>query len=270
MHFTVAGQDTYAYTGAKPFDAAKPSVVFVHGAGLDHCVWILQSRWFAHHGYNAIAVDLPGHGRSAGTTLADIPAMGAWVLECMSALAVERAAVVGHSMGSLVALEAAAQAAERVAVAGLLGIAVPMPVSDPLLDAARDNDHAAIDMVTLWGHGFGAQIGGNTAPGMWMTGAGMRLLERGAPGLLHNDLKACNDYTGGLEAAPKVTCPALVLLGAQDIMASPRAIGPLMDALPHARLKQLDPCGHMLMAEQPDAVLDALSEAISPVLPGTS
>jgi pimeloyl-ACP methyl ester carboxylesterase len=196
--------------------------------------------------------------------------MGAWVLECMSALEIARAAVVGHSMGALVTLETAAQAPDRVAAVGLVGIATPMPVSDALLDAARNNDHAAIDMITLWGHGFGAQIGGNTAPGMWMTGSGVRLLERGAPGVLYNDLNACNEYVLGVEHAAKVTCPALVLLGAQDIMASPRAIGPLMKALPDAQLLQLDPCGHMLMAEQPDAVLDALAGCMRAAYPSAS
>ena len=263
MHFDVDETPAYAYTGARPFDPTKPGVMFVHGAGLDHTVWILQSRWFAHHGYNVLAVDLPGHGRSAGEPPGDIEAMAGWVLRCLDALALERTSVVGHSMGALIALELAASAPARIDSAALLGISVPMPVSAALLDAARDGDHAAIDMITLWGHGFGAQIGGNTAPGMWMTGSGTRLLERGRAGVLHADLDACNRYDRGIERAADVTCPALVLLGRQDVMASPRAIGPLMDALPDAELRELDPCGHMLMSEQPDAVLDALAAHVA-------
>lgn len=259
MLITVDGQQTYAYTGARDLDPAQPAVLFVHGAGLDHSVWILQSRWFAHHGFNAVALDLPGHGRSRGTPPPDVPAMGAWLVACMDALGMERACLAGHSMGALAVLEAAAQAPGRIAAAALLGVAVPMPVSPALLDAARADDHAAIDMITLWGHAHAAQVGGNTAPGMWMTGAAVRLLERAAPGLLHNDLSACNAYDGGLQAAARVTAPVLVLLGRQDVMASPRNVGPLMDALTHASLVQLDGCGHMMMAEQPDAVLDALA-----------
>ena len=189
-------------------------------------MWILQSRWFAHHGYNAVAIDLPGHGRSAGAPLGSIEAMAQWLGECMTALAIERASIVGHSMGALVTLAAAGTLAQRVDFAALLGISVPMPVSDALLSAARDAPADARTMITLWGHGYAAQIGGNRAPGMWMTGSAMRLLERGAPGLLHNDLDACNRYQAGLEHAARVRCPVLVLLGRQDIMASPRAIGP--------------------------------------------
>ncbi len=262
MQFQVAEHSTYAYTGARAFDPDLPSVVFVHGAGLDHTVWILQSRWFAHHGYNALAVDLPGHGRSAGTPPASIEDAGRWVVDCIDALGLPRAAVVGHSMGALVTLEAAAAAPQRVVFAGLLGIAVPMPVSDALLTAARDDLPAACRMITLWGHGFPAQVGGNQAPGMWMTSSALRLLARSRPGVLHNDLNACNAYLTGLERASKVACPALVLLGRQDVMASPRGVRPLMEALPDARLLELDPCGHMMMAEQPDAVLDALAQAM--------
>lgn len=266
MEFDVNGERTYAYTGAHAFDAALPSVLFVHGAGLDHTVWILQSRWFAHHGYNAIAVDLPGHGRSAGTPPASIEDMAAWLWRCVDALGIERICLVGHSMGALVTLAASGARPERVDFAALLGIAVPMPVSDALLSAAREHPHDAHAMITLWGHGFAAQMGGNRAPGMWMTGSAMRLLARGAPGLLHDDLAACNRYGAGLEHAAHVRCPVLLVLGRQDIMASPRAIGPLRDALAHARVVELDRCGHMILAEQPDQVLDALAQDVTQAL----
>lgn len=262
MEFEVNGQRTYAYTGARAFDPALQSVLFVHGAGLDHTVWILQSRWFAHHGYNAIAIDLPGHGRSAGTPPASIEDMAAWLTQCLDALAIDRACLVGHSMGALAVLATAAAIRERVDFAALLGIAVPMPVSDALLAAARDRPLDAHAMITLWGHGFAAQLGGNTAPGMWMTGTAMRLLARGAAGLLHDDLAACNRYSAGLEHAARVRCPVLLMLGRQDIMASPRGIGPLRGALAHATVVELDRCGHMLMAEQPDQVLDALARGV--------
>jgi pimeloyl-ACP methyl ester carboxylesterase len=265
MQFDVNASSTYAYTGARAFDPSLPSVLFVHGAGLDHTVWILQSRWFAHHGYNAIAVDLPGHGRSAGSAPASIEAMAAWLWHCVDALGIERACLVGHSMGALVTLAASAAQPERVDFAALLGIAVPMPVSDALLAAAREHPHDAHTMITLWGHGFAAQLGGNRAPGMWMTGSAMRLLARGTAGLLHNDLAACNRYDAGLEHAAHVRCPVLLLLGRQDIMASPRAIGPLRAALAHAQLLELDRCGHMMMAEQPDQVLDALAHGVAQV-----
>jgi pimeloyl-ACP methyl ester carboxylesterase len=266
MEITVRGASTYAYTGARDFDAAKPSMVFVHGAGLDHTVWIQQSRWFAHHGYNALALDLPGHGRSQGALITSIEEMAGWLLECLDTLQLERPAVAGHSMGALVALHAAGTAADRFAFAGLLGIAVPMQVSDELLNAAREQPADAHRMITGWGHGFNAQLGRNPAPGMWMTGSAIRLLQRAAPGALANDLSACNAYTGGMEAAKSARCPTLVLLGSEDIMASPRAAGAVVDALPDATRIDIARCGHMMMAEQPDQVLDALASSVSSAL----
>lgn len=250
----------FLYTGSREFSARQPCVLFVHGAGLDHTVWLLQSRYFAHHGWNALAVDLPGHGRSGAEPLPQIGAMADWLVRVMDALSVERMAVAGHSMGALVALEAAARHAERVEALALIGLAVPMAVAEPLLEAARANHHDAIDMITGWGHSAGARIGGNTAPGMWMTGAGMRLLERARPGVLYNDLNACNEYVTGIDAARRVRCPVLVLLGERDQMAPPRAAREVIEALPSPQVRTLPGCGHMHMAERPDAVLDSLVE----------
>lgn len=253
----VDGRATYLYTGSRAFDPALPSVVFVHGAGADHTVWLLQSRWFAHHGFNALAVDLPGHGRSQGRPLAGIGEMADWIARLLDSLDVKRAAVAGHSMGSLVALEFAARHPDRVRAAGLVGIAVPMAVADILLQAAEENRHEAIDMITQWGHGPGARIGGNPVPGMWMTGAAERLLERAAPGVLYSDLGACARYANGMSAAARTRCPTAVVLGTRDIMAPARVAEALAAAIPGSRVTRLE-AGHMLMAEAPDAVLDAL------------
>ncbi len=133
MKFDVAGREAYAYTGGRPFDPARPVVVFVHGAQHDHSVWILQSRYLAHHGYSVLAVDLPGHGRSAGPVLASVDAMGEWILALLAAAGADRASVVGHSMGSLIALEAAGRAPERIERVALIAAAFPMKVSDALL-----------------------------------------------------------------------------------------------------------------------------------------
>ena len=110
MKLTVQGREAYAYTGGKPFDPALPCVVFIHGAMCDHSVWTLLARWFAHHGHGVLAPDLPGHMRSAGPALASVEAMADWLLALLDEAGVARAALVGHSMGSLVALAAAARA----------------------------------------------------------------------------------------------------------------------------------------------------------------
>ena len=258
MQLTVAGHPTYAYTGNRPLEPAQPTVVFVHGAANDHSVWALQSRYFAWHGRNVLAVDLPAHGRSAGEPLGSVDAIADWLAALLDAAGVDRAALVGHSLGSLAALAAAARHADRVGAIALLGPAVPMTVSDALLDAAKAGDHLAYELINGWSFSAGKQLGGNPMPGIWMTGNALRLTERTRPGVLHADLAACNDYAGGLDAAAAVRCPALLILGARDLMAPPRNTDALVAALPDKKVVTLPGCGHALMAEQPDAVLDAL------------
>src|SRR5258705_13481025 len=109
MYLTVDDKKTYAYTANRAFDAKKPTVVFVHGAANDHSVWALQSRYFAYHGWNALAVDLPGHGKSEGKALDRIGDIADWGARVLDAAGAGTASLVGHSMGSLAALESAAR-----------------------------------------------------------------------------------------------------------------------------------------------------------------
>jgi len=259
MHVQIGGGGVYCYTGTRPIDPSRPTVVFVHGAANDHSVFALQSRYFAHHGRNVLAVDLPGHGRSAGAPLESVEAIADWLPDLLDATGVPEAALVGHSLGALVALEAASRFPSRISRIALLGPAVPMTVSEALLDAARADDHAAFELIAGWSHSAGKQLGGNPVPGMWMMGSALRLMERSRSGALHVDLRACNEYTNGIAAAAAVRCPALLIVGARDLMAPPRAAQGLVDALAEKRVVMLPDCGHAMMAEQPDAVLDALA-----------
>ena len=258
MRLDVAGREVYAYTGARALDPAQAAVVFVHGAGNDHSVWMLQSRYFAHHGRNALAIDLPGHGRSAGPAVVSVEAIADWIPALFDAAGIGAAVLVGHSMGALAALECAARHPDRIARVALLGPAVPMAVSDVLLDAAKRDDHVAFELITSWSYSAGKQLGGNALPGVWLTGNALRLLERMSPGVLYTDLVACNAYAGALAAAAKVRCPVLIVDGARDIMAPPKNVRALIGALREVRVVDLPECGHAIMAEQPDAVLDAL------------
>jgi pimeloyl-ACP methyl ester carboxylesterase len=254
VNFTVGGKAAFAYTAAHELDAAKPTVVFVHGAGLDHSSFGLQSRYFGYHGWNVLALDLPGHGRSDGPPIATIGGMADWVISALEKLGVEKAVLVGHSMGALIALDAAARHPQRVEKIALVGVAYPMKVTEPFLDAARRNDLAAFGMHTIWGHAAQVPLGSNPNPGMWMYGDNLARLRRLAPGVLHNDLKACNDYV--LSGA--VQCPVLFILGRRDVMTPPRAAQALLDKLPNASVEIAELSGHGLMGEAPDATLDAL------------
>lgn len=260
MRMQVDGQEAYAYTGGRPFDASLPTVAFVHGAQSDHSVWGLQSRYLAHHGFSVLAFDLPGHGRSGGSPLSSVEAIARWVLDALGAAGVERAHLVGHSMGSLVALEAAGLAPRRVASLALLGSAFPMRVSDALLTAARDDEPGAIGMVNAWSHSGLTHAPGCPGPGFSVLNQNLRLMQRQRPGTLRVDFSACNAYAGGLARAEQLGCPVLFVLGARDQMTPPKAARALIGAVPDARVVEVAHCGHALMAERPDAVLAALRE----------
>ena len=254
MNFTVEGKPAFAYTAAHELDAAKPTVVFVHGAGLAHSSFALQSRYFGYHGWNVLALDLPGHGRSEGPPLPSIGEMADWVVEVLNNLKIQKAVLVGHSMGSLIALAAAARHPQRVERIALIAVAYPMKVTEQFLDAARRNDLAAFDMHTIWGHAAQVPLGANPNPGMWMYGDNLARLRRLAPGVLHNDLKASNDFvfSGTLQ------CPVLFVLGKRDVMTPPRAAQALLDKLSNSKVEIAELSGHGLMGEVPDATLDAL------------
>ena len=260
--FDIDGRAAYCYTGGKAFDAALPSVVFIHGAQNDHSVWALQSRWFAHHGYGVLAVDLPGHGRSTGPALTSVEAMADWLLAVLGTAGVTRAMLVGHSMGSLIALEACRLAPERVRALALLGTTYPMKVSDALLATARDDEAAAIDMVNIWSHSAMTHRPSSPAPGFSVMGGAQRLMARmsaiNPTHLFHTDFAACNAYANGEAAAASVRCPTLFIFGKQDMMTPPRSTKQLTGAIAHGQVVQVD-AGHSLMSEQPDAVLDALA-----------
>src|SRR3954454_9012964 len=145
MQLSMNGIETFVATGGRDFDRAEPTLVLLHGAGFDHNVWALQSRWFAHHGFGVLAPDLPGHGRSSGTALPSIAAMADWTAALLRTAGVPTARLVGHSMGSLVALETAARHPAKVSSLALIATAVPVRVGPDLLKSAEANDHAAVD-----------------------------------------------------------------------------------------------------------------------------
>ena len=258
MQLSVNGTDIFVATGGKPFDPSLPAVVMIHGAGLDHSTWALHSRWFAHHGFSVLAPDLPGHGRSAGPALRSIADMADWTAALLDSALAAKAWLIGHSMGSLIALETAARHQAKVAALSLIGTAATMTVGPDLLKAAEANDNAAIDMVSIWGLGFKAELGGSLAPGLWMHGGAQSVLKHCAPGVLFSDLSACNSYQNAIAAAAGITVPTTLILGERDMMTPTKAGKALAAAIPHARTVIFSGAGHMIMAERPDELLAAL------------
>ena len=277
MNLTVDGPHgavpAYAYTGGKPFDPALPCVVFVHGALHDHSVWTLLARWCAHHGHGALAVDLPGHGRSAGPVLGTVQALGAWLVALLDAAGVQQpgqATLVGHSMGSLIALEAAAQAPDRIARLVMVGSAYPMKVSPALLETAAAAPQKAIAMVNALSISTLAAKPSFPGPGMWLHGANRALMRRTLAGahasgcavnLFHHDFSICDRYDQGLQATGRVSARVTMVLGSHDQMTPPKAARDIAAAL-KAHVVTLA-SGHSLPAEAPDALLQALRAALA-------
>ena len=226
MRSVVAGSDVYAYTGSRPLDAALPTVVFVHGAAqrpqrLGAAVALFRApRLQRARRRPARARPLGGRGAGVGRGARRLARATS-----LDAAGVARAALVGHSLGSLAALECAARhPGARVASSRC---SAPPRRCRSADDAARRREGATITSPTSSSPAgrtaAGKQLGGNQVPGMWMTGNALRLLERTQPGVLHADLVACNRVrAAGSPAAAKVRCPALAILGARDLMAPPK------------------------------------------------
>lgn len=258
MRIEINGNEVFYGTGSgTPSDAAN-TLIFVHGAGFDHTIWVMPARYFARHGWRVVALDLPGHGRSQGQALTSIAQMADWLAQVIDAVSPnQQASVVGHSMGSLVAMSLAARHANKVQKLALLGTSAPMPVADVLLNAALDNDQAAIDMTNTWSHSARGSLGSSQNPGVSNLHIGERLLQQAGAGVFHTDLAACNGFTA--DGLAEVKQPTLVIIGDEDKMTPPRAGLAVADQLPHVQQRRLAGCGHSMLSEQPNQVLDELA-----------
>ena len=258
MRIKVNGEEVYAATGGQDFDSTKPLVIFLHGAGFDHSAWALYTRWHSHHGFSVLAPDLPGHGQSGGKPLASVGELADWVAALIEASGAKQARLVGHSLGTLIAIETAARHPETITGLRLIATAAAMPVSEALLNAAKANSPDAIAMMTVWGFGYSAGLGGSLTPGGWMMGKGARILETMKPGVLFADLSASNAYDAS-EAAAKIEVPVTIVLGERDLMTPAKNGKALAALIPNARTVVLPGAGHMMLAERPDDVLKAIA-----------
>lgn len=264
MNFDVNGHNTYCYTGGKAFDAAKPTVIFIHGVLNDHSVWILQTRYLANHGWNVLALDLPGHCRSAGAPATTVEEAADFVIALLDAAGLPKAALVGHSFGSLVVLEAASRAPQRISQLVLVGTAFPMKVSPALLEASLYEPTKALAMVNIFSRSTLAPPPSALGPGTWVYGASMALGRRVLASnpqvnLFHTGFKACDSYSNGEAAMAQVQCPVLFILGSVDQMTPPKAAQSLVQKARHAQVVYL-PGGHHQMTETPETMLTALTE----------
>lgn len=264
MQLTVQGRAVFATTGGRPFDAARPAIVFLHGVAMDHTVWALQSRFLAHRGHAVLAPDLPGCGRSAGPHLDSIAALADWTVALLDAVGAPAALLVGHSMGGLIALETAARHSTRVRALALVATMAPMAVQADFMALARAGDHKALELMNDWSAGRRMHVGGQPQPGLWQIGAALRSTEQAPPGALAAGLAACAAYTGGPAAAAAIACPTTVILGERDQMTPLSRALPFARSIPGAEIRVLPGAGHMLPLERPDDVLDGLRRMAVP------
>jgi pimeloyl-ACP methyl ester carboxylesterase len=268
MYLQVNQHKTYCYTAGKAIDAAKPTVVFIHGVLNDHSVWILQSRYLANHGWNVLAVDLPGHCKSEGDAPASVEEAAAFIAALLDAASVKKAALIGHSWGSLIALEAASILGERITHLVLVGTAFPMKVSAALLDASLNEPMAALKMINVFSRSTLAAPPSALGPGTWVYGASLALGRRVLASntkvnVFHRGFKACDDYANGEVAIAQVSCPILFLLGADDQMTQAKAaqvmIGKAQSSGKNFKVSNLA-VGHHQMTEAPEQTLMAIKE----------
>jgi pimeloyl-ACP methyl ester carboxylesterase len=258
MIVTVDGVAAHASTGGVSITGDDPVVLLIHGAGMDSTVWQLQTRYLAYRDLRAVAVDLPGHGRSEGQALATVPEMADWVARFIAAADLGVVHLVGHSMGTFIALELASRHSALVASITLCGTATGMPVHPELLAAADNDVPAAAALMAAWGHAKPAHVGFNPTPGLWMVGGAQALVEHSRPGVLATDFRACMGYEGAVEAAAAVTCPATVVIGLGDKMTPPKSGRALASGLPGVRVVELADTGHSMMTEDPKAIKQAI------------
>ena len=271
MLISVLDHKTYCYTGGKPFDAAKPTLVFIHGVLNDHSVWILQTRYFAHHGFNVLAVDLPGHGKSEGSCPKTVEEAAEFVLSLLAAMKIENAALIGHSWGSLIALHAASLAPEIVSHLAMVGTAFPMKVSPALLDASLNEPMRAIEMVNTFSHSSLSPPPSALGPGTWLYGSSRALMRHvlasnTKENVFHIGFKACDSYEGAFEAINRLQATAdtaqsaiIFIVGKADQMTTPKAAQSLIDKCPKAKIVKVNG-GHAMMTEAPEETLQALKD----------
>ena len=268
MYLQVNGHKSYCYTAGKTFDAAKPAVVFIHGVLNDHSVWILQSRYLANHGWNVLAIDLPGHCKSGGVAPESVEDAATFIAALLDAAGVTKAALVGHSWGSLIALEAAANLKERITHLVLVGTAFPMVVSPALLASSLNDPMAALKMINVFSRSTLAAPPSALGPGTWVYGSSLALGRRVLASnpqvnVFHRGFKACDDYANGEVAMSEVTCPILFLLGSEDQMTQAKAAKLLIQkAKATGKNHQVIslPVGHHQMTEAPEATLMAIKD----------
>lgn len=249
----------YYHPSTKLTSKSKP-IIFVHGTGMDHTVWTLPIRHFTRKKIEVIAIDLPGHGKNIDKPLDSIKKISQYIFDFLDSKSIAECSIVGHSMGSLVALEMASSKPKRIKKISMIGTAFPMQVGEALLESAKQNSQMAIDILTFMGYSYTSRLGGNKIPGIWMTESTRRLMQKSKKGTIYRDLKACSEFSDGLSKAEKVEAKVQLILGSNDFLTPRTRAEDLIKHFNEPSVKEIENSGHSLMMEEPNRVLDYLQE----------
>jgi len=263
MFIDIDNKKFFASNGGRKFDSNKKCIIFIHGAGMDHTVWFQQSRFFANKGFSVISIDLQGHGKSEGEASDDVKYIANSISKVIDHLKIKEVAIVGHSLGALISIELAKIDTKIISELVLLGVCLPMNVSDELLTNAQSNNQDALNFITMWGHSNFSHLGQNIVPGIWLTGSSKKLLETSSKGVLFSDLMAVKNYKEDEKTLNKILCPTLIICGSEDMMTPLKNVVILEKNINKLSKIVLPNCGHMMMLEEPDIVRSEIASFLS-------
>ena len=244
MNFEIDKKQVFASTAGKDYDQAKQTVFLLHGSGLSHIVWSLTEQFLSNKDLNILSLDLPGHGNSDGPCLDSIEKIADWLENVFDKLKLKDLILVGHSQGCLEILEYSHKYKERLKKLVFIGGSNKMPVHPDLIELAQNGHSDAVKLMMKWGYeGSKKFIGGNPVEKIIQS-------PRDISEILAVDLKACNNYSNGSEAAKDIDFPSMLILGELDKMINLEAGKKFSNLIKNSTTHVIKGCGHMIMIEK--------------------
>ena len=244
MIFQLENKNIFASDSGQGLDKNKDTIVFLHGSGLSHIVWSLAEQFFSSKNFNVLSIDLPGHGNSDGPCLDSIEKIADWLEKVFVKLQLKNLILVGHSQGCLEILEYSSRYKERIKKLVFVGGSNKMPVHPDLIELAQNGHSDAVKLMMKWGYeGSKKFIGGNPVEKIIQS-------PRDISEILAVDLKACNNYSNGSEAAKAINLPSMLIYGELDKMVNLEAGKKFSNLIKNSTTHVIKGCGHMIMIEK--------------------
>jgi pimeloyl-ACP methyl ester carboxylesterase len=253
----VNGLKMACWASPHPWQAAKKTLVFIHGSGGDHTVWLHQYTRLKN-AFNIAALDLPGHGRSEGRGERDVAVYVEWVRQILAALAIEKPVLVGHSLGAAISLRYALTYGDKLAGIVPVGGGAAMPVNQLILEGLKTDPATVIAMAVKF------SVAKNNRDRL--SEILMKSMSAVNPDVLYGDFLACDKHDVTAMVS-QILVPALVICGDQDKMTPPEMSRYLKDHIPGAQLALIKDAGHFVMLENVEEFNRAIGAFVAS-LPG--